>query len=313
MSTQTIDYAGVIEILEDILGECRNHNEYSGQMSFDCPTCSHDIKGLEEGDGKFNLEVNYIEEVYKCWVCCDTYGTHGTIRKLIKEYGNKKQFRKYEILRPDTDGDRVKKTYKQVRLPKDFILFETASAGLKMTPQYRQAWNYLKKRNITDEQIKRYKIGFCYKGEYEFRIIIPSFNSEGYLNYFIARSYLSYTKMKYKNPEAEKEIIIFNENLIDWDKPIYVVEGAFDSIFLPNSIPMLGKHMGEFLFYYLYDHAKEIIIVLDGDAWEDAQKLYHSLNCGKLFNKVWIVQLDVDKDIADLCGDLSNFEIKKLE
>ena len=43
------------------------------------------------------------------------------------------------------------------------------------------------------------------------------------------------------NPEAQKEIIIFNEHLIDWNEPIYIVEGAFDSIFIPNSIPMLGK------------------------------------------------------------------------
>ena len=316
MIAQKVDYTGVVEILEDILGEPRDHDDYSGQMTFNCPTCSYDIKGLEEGDGKYNLEVNYKEGeygVYKCWVCCDTHDTHGSIKKLIRQFGTKKQLRKYEILRPNDNGERSKKFYKKVTLPKDYIPFESASSGLKMTPQYRQAWNYIKKRNITEEQIKKYKIGFCYQGEYENRIIIPSFDKDGELNYFIARSYLSFTKMKYKNPEAEKEIIIFNENLIDWDKPIYIVEGAFDSIFLPNSIPMLGKHMGDFLFNYLYDHAKELIIVLDGDAWNNAVKLYHLINCGRLFNKVWIVQLDEDKDIADLCGDLSNYEIKKLE
>jgi len=306
-------YNGIIDILIEILGEPRDHNEYSGQMSFNCPVCSYDIKSLDDGDGKYNLEVNYKLGVQKCWVCCDTHNTHGSIKKLIRQYGNKKQLRRYEILKPDDDGDNPKKQYKRVMLPKDYIPFETVSAGLKMTPQYRQAWNYIRKRNITEEQIQKYKIGFCYQGEYENRIIIPSYNKEGNLNYFIARSYLLYSKMKYKNPEAEKEIIIFNENLIDWNKPIYIVEGAFDSIFLSNSIPMLGKHMGDFLFNYLYDHAKELIIVLDGDAYENAIKLYHRLNCGKLFNKVWIVQLDVDKDIADLCGNLTNYEIKKLD
>lgn len=313
MSTQEPDYSDVVEILEEILGDCRNHNDYSGQMSFNCPTCSYDIKGLDEGDGKYNLEVNYKEGVYKCWVCSDTHDTHGTLHKLIKTFGNKKQLRRFEILMPDTDGERVKKSYKKVRLPKEYIAFETASKGLRMTPQFKQAWNYIKKRNITDEQIKKYKIGFCYQGEYENRIIIPSFNQENELNYFIARSYLSRPFMKYKNPEAEKEIIIFNEKLIDWDKPIYLVEGAFDSIFVPNSIPMLGKHMSEYLFDLLYQNAKEIIILLDGDAWEDAQKLFHKINCGRLFNKVWIIQLDEDKDIADLCGDLTNYEMKKLD
>lgn len=311
--SQKPDYSDVVDILEDILGESRNHNEYSGQMAFNCPTCSYDIKGLDDGDGKYNLEVNYIDGVYKCWVCSDTHDTHGTLHKLIKTFGTKKQLKKFEILMPDSDGERIKKSYKRVRLPKEYIAFDSVSAGMKLTPQYKQAWNYIKKRNITDEQIKKYKIGFCYQGEYENRIIIPSFNQENELNYFIARSYLSYTKMKYKNPEAEKEIIIFNENLIDWEQPIYVVEGAFDSIFVPNSIPMLGKHMSDYLFNLLYDKAKEIVILLDGDAWEDAVKLFHKINCGKLFNKVWIIKLDLDRDIADLCGDLTNYEKKKLD
>lgn len=307
------NYDDIIDILTEIFGDFRNHNEYSGQMSFNCPVCSYDIKGLDVGDGKYNLEINYKLNVGKCWVCCDTHNTHGSLKKLIRTFGTKKQLRKYEILRPDDDGERPKKHYKKIKLPAEYISFDDVSAGLKMTPQYKQAWRYIKKRNITDEQIKKFKIGFCYRGEYENRIIIPSFDRDGQLNYFIARSYLTYTKMKYKNPEAEKEIIIFNENLIDWDKPIYVVEGAFDSIFVPNSIPMLGKHMGDFLFNYLYDHAKEIIIILDADAWDNAEQLFHKLNCGKLFNKVWIVKLDTDKDIADLCGDLTGYEIKKLD
>ena len=312
MVLQKVDYTDIIEILEDILGECRNHNEYSGQMTFNCPVCSYEIKGLDEGDGKYNLEVNYKEEVFKCWVCCDTHETHGSIRKLIRNFGNKKQLKRYEILKPDDIEERKKKSYKRVNLPKEYIPFENASVGLRMTPMFKQAWNYIKSRNITDEQIKKYKIGFCSYGEYEFRIIIPSYDQKGVLNYFIARSYLTKSKNKYKNPEAEKDIIIFNENLIDWNLPIFLVEGAFDSIFLSNSIPMLGKHISEFLFNFLYDNAKEIIIALDGDAWENAFKLYHKLNCGKLYGKIKILKLPEDKDVCDLKGEINDYyyEIK---
>ena len=56
------------------------------------------------------------------------------------------------------------------------------------------------------------------------------------------------SRAKYKNPEAEKDKIIFLENLIDWNKDIFFVEGAFDVLFIENSIPMLGKHMSELLF-----------------------------------------------------------------
>lgn len=312
MVEQEVDFSGVIDILEDIFGDYKMHNDYRGQISFDCPVCSYDIKGLDQGDGKGNLEINYKQSVFKCWVCAESHETHGSLFKLIKKYGNPKQLKKYQLLKPE-DVDTPKRTYKQVKLPKEFISFKSASFGLKLTPQFKQAWNYIKSRNITDEMIDKFNIGFCYQGPYENRIIIPSYDSNKNLNYFIARSYLTRTKMKYKNPEIDKESLLWNEHLINWDEPIYIVEGAFDSIFLNNSIPMLGKYMTQNLFNKLYNSSKKVIIVLDPDAWTDAERLYHKLNCGKLMGKVWIVKLEGDKDIADLKGDLSQHKIKQLD
>ena len=313
MSTQEVDYTPVFEILEDIFGEYKNHNDYRCQVSFDCPVCSYEIKGLDQGDGKGNLEVNYKYGVFKCWVCAETHDTHGSIFKLIKKFGTKKQLKNYELLKPENGGEINKRVYNQIKLPEEFVAFKDASMGLKLTPEYKKAYNYIKKRNITDLMLQIYNIGFCYKGPYENRIIIPSYDEDKRINYFIARSYLDYTKLKYKNPEAQKEIIIFNEHLIDWNEPIYIVEGAFDSIFIPNSIPMLGKFMSEHLFEKLYNNAKKIIIVLDPDAYGDQERLYHKLNCGKLMGKVWSVRLEGDKDIADLKGDLSEYKIKQID
>lgn len=314
MVNQEVDYSPVIEILEDILGDSNMHNDYKGQMSFDCPVCSYDIKGLEHGDGKGNLEVNYKYNVFKCWVCAESHETHGSIYKLVKKFGNPKQLKNYLLLKPDEGEDFSKRVYKTVKLPQDFIPFKEASMGLKMTPYYKQAYNYIKSRNITDLMVQMYNIGFCYRGIYENRIIIPSYDCERRINYFIARSYLNRTKMKYKNPEAQKELIIFNEYLVDWNETIYIVEGAFDSIFIPNAIPLLGKFMSDHLFNTLYEKAKgKIVIVLDPDAWNDAERLYHKLNCGKLMGKVFAIKLEGDKDIADLQGKLDNYKIKQLD
>jgi DNA primase len=308
-----IEFEPVIEILEDIFGDYKLHSDYKGQISFDCPVCSYDIKQLEHGDGKGNLEINYRRGVYKCWSCAETHETHGSIYKLIKKYGNPRQNKKFLLLMPE-EVDEVKRIYKKVYLPKEFISFKDVSQGLKLTPQFKQAWNYIKKRNITDEMIERFNIGFCYNGLYENRIIIPSYDTELTLNYFIARSYLSKTKLKYKNPEVQKEIIIWNEHLINWEERLYIVEGAFDSIFVPNSIPMLGKFMSDNLFKTIYTKAKkDIVIVLDPDAWNDATKLYHKMNCGKLMGRVFVVKLEGDQDIADLKGDLGNYKIKQID
>jgi len=306
-------YEPIIEILEDILGDCHVHNDYKGQISFDCPVCSYDIKGLDKGDGKGNLEVNYKELVYKCWSCSETHYTYGPLEKLIKIYGSEKQYKKFKLLLPDRVDDDGKRVYKKIELPREFILFKTASEGLKLTHYYKYAYNYLKSRNVTDEMIERFNIGFCYEGFYANRIIIPSYDENDNLNYFTARSYETKPKLKYRNPEAEKEIIIFNEYLIDWTKPIYIVEGPFDSIFVPNSIPMLGKVMSEYLFKKLYDRAMEIVIILDGDAYQNALKLYNKLNGGRLLGKIWLTKLPEDKDIADLQGIIKEDEIYQLD
>ena len=161
--------------------------------------------------------------------------------------------------------------------------------------------------------IDRYGIGFCDNGSHSGRIIIPSYNSKNELNYYIARSWDLHTKVKYKNPEFPKDEIIFFENLIDWNKNITLVEGVFDSIFIPNSIPMLGKHMSPLLFNTLYEKTNgDITIALDGDAWENAISLYHELNGGNLYGKIKIVKLPLDKDIADLRGLINEYyyEIK---
>jgi hypothetical protein len=62
--------------------------------------------------------------------------------------------------------------------------------------------------------IEKYQIGFCDKGDHAGRIVIPSYNSNGELNYYIARSWNPMSRAKYKNPEAEKDKIIFWENLL---------------------------------------------------------------------------------------------------
>jgi DNA primase len=149
-------------------------------------------------------------------------------------------------------------------------------------------------------------------GDFAYRIIVPSFNTEGVMNYFIARAWVS-KKMKYKNPTVPKDEIIFNEGLIDWNKDIYVCEGAFDSFFLDNPLVMLGKKMSDLIFNTIYNKANgNIIICLDEDAWTDALKLYHTLNGGRLYNKIKIIKPPKDMDVADLRGKIDEYyyEIK---
>jgi DNA primase len=297
----------LVELLKDVLGDEKQHYESKGQISFDCPVCARE-KGLDKGDGKGNLEINYYRHVYKCWACSDTNGTQGPLGKLFDQFGTKKQKKVYNLIKPEEQRAEIKKVNK-LKFPEGYTTFQDSNP--RFIPHI-EAMRYLNSRGITEEIINKYKIGYTVSGEFAYRIIVPSFDSEGQLNYFIARSWVP-RKMKYKNPTAEKDKIIFNESIIDWEKDIYLVEGVFDGFFLNNSIPMLGKKISVLLFETLYTKAKgNIIICTDGDAWNDGLKIYHELNGGTLYNKIKIIKLPKDKDVCDLRGEIDQYyyEIK---
>jgi DNA primase len=291
----------VIELLTEILGDAKQHYDSKGQISFDCPVCAAE-KGVE-GDGKGNLEINYFRGVYKCWACSETNGTQGPLGKLIEQFGNKNQRKIYDLIRPQDQEKRDKpKTY--LRLPQGYTKFK--DSNIRFIP-HREAINYLHSRGITDEIIEKYDIGYTVTGEYAYRIIIPSYDMEDNLNYFVGRAWVP-KKMKYKNPSVPKDEIIFNESRVDWEKNVYLCEGVFDAFFLPNPIPMLGKMLSNNLFEKLYERCQgEIHICLDGDAWENALRLYHNLNGGKFYNKVKILKLPKDKDVCDLRGNIEQY------
>jgi hypothetical protein len=302
-----MDEGLIVDLLSNVLGEVRNHYNHKCQISFDCPVCSYDIKGLNKGDGKGNLEVNYCRGVFKCWSCSDTHDTHGSLNTLFWKWGKKKDRDTWFLIAPD-EFKPNKKTYDKIQLPEDYISFEK---GNPLTIPYKEAKNYLLKRGLTPEMIFKYSLGYTIKGPYRGRVIVPSFDSDGNVNYFVTRSYINH-KNKYKNPEYPKEEIIFNESKIDWSKDIYLVEGVFDMFFIENSIPILGKTVSDKLWSVLYEKCQSnIIICLDGDAWEDGIELYRKLDGGKLNHRVRLIRLPIDKDVAEL-GGIENFDEIKL-
>jgi DNA primase len=297
----------LVELLSDVLGAPHQHYESKGQISFDCPVCAAE-KGLENGDGKGNLEINYSRHVYKCWACGETLGTQGPLGKLFDKFATKKQKKVYELIKPEELKQEEKKKVR-LRLPQGFTTFKDSNP--RFIPHI-EAYNYLKSRGITDEIIETFKIGYTATGDYAYRIVVPSYDTEGLLNYFVARAWVP-KKMKYKNPPVPKDEIIFNEGAVDWKKDVYLCEGVFDSFFLPNPIVMLGKKMSKLLFETLYLKAEgNIIICTDGDAFTDGVKLYHELNGGKLYNKIKLIKLPADKDVCDLRGQIDEYyyEIK---
>tara|TARA_R110000803_G_scaffold47825_5_gene99617 strand:- start:10110 stop:11066 length:957 start_codon:yes stop_codon:yes gene_type:complete len=289
----------ILDMLDEVLGERQKSYESKQQVSYDCPVCSQDIKGLDGGDGKGNFEVNYRLGVYKCWSCSETHGTHGSLRKLINIYAPKRIKDRYFSLIDGSEFEysEANEVVEKLELPREYVSLRNPNMGDFQTIK---AIRYLRDRAITEEIITKNSVGFCQGGKYSGRIVIPSYDKYGELNYFISRSYVNH-KMKYLNPVTPKETIIFNEDKIDWDMNVFLVEGVFDSLFIPNSIPLLGKVMSDVLWSEIYGKLqKKIFVVLDSDAWKDAVRLYKKLDGGKLKERVYITRVPDGTDVADI-------------
>ena len=107
----------------------------------------------------------------------------GQYLKLLEKAG----FCLYDIL------DKEEKT-NDVSLPKCYKPLYIKSED----PIYKNAIYYLKQRRINAQDILRYSIGYCDSGPYENRIIVPSYDKDGKLNYYIARDIFPNSRMKYK-------------------------------------------------------------------------------------------------------------------
>ena len=71
-----------------------------------------------------------------------------------------------------------------VPLPSEVKPLASASTSLAARPARR----YLMQRGITKKDILRWKIGYCSSGDYGGRIVIPSFNTSGKVDYFVGRT-----------------------------------------------------------------------------------------------------------------------------
>ena len=129
-------------------------------------------------------------------------------------------------------------------------------------------------------------------------IILPSYNSEGTLNYFTARNFNKNSTIKYKNPDVSRDIIGL-ELFINWNVPITLCEGIFDALAIKrNAIPLLGKHIQDSLMKKIVTSmVKQIYIALDKDAMKDSLRFAELLlNEGK---QVYLVDLE-DKDPSEM-------------
>jgi len=274
----------LVTLLEKVL--MKSYQMKNGEHAFHCPFCNHHKK---------KLQVNLETQKWHCWVC--NKGGH-KIGILLRKLNAPKQIIS-EVLKilGDYKGTRHEKdevTEYNVSLPQCYIPLWKKSED----PIYRNAIHYLKGRGIGSMDILRYSMGYCPSGGYSNRVIIPSYDADGKLNYFIARDMFPNSKFKYKNPPMSKDTVGF-ELFINWNEPIVLVEGVFDAIAVRNNvIPLLGKFPSKTLVMRLVEkQVKQVYVALDTDAKKDSIKLVKFLMDSGI--KTYLLEMK-DKDPSEL-------------
>lgn len=256
-----------VNIVADALGRYYVSGE---EYIFKCKFCNHH---------KRKLSVNIAKNKYKCWIC-ETSGND--VRRLVRKFGSRNDLAEWDKLTNRTNildfdtlfGEKEEEQAVRINLPREF----TSLVGGKETYDSKQVRKYLKNRGVSSDDIKDWKIGYCASGEYAERVMVPSFDDKGYLNYFVGRAYGT-AFPKYKNPPVSKNIV-FNHLMIDWAKDIILVEGVFDAIVAgSNSIPILGSYIKEDgkLFQEIVNHGSTVYLALDPDAEKKTKKIIEKL------------------------------------
>jgi len=280
-----VDSNKIVYLLDRVIGSKGQKLKKPNEYMYWSPFVSHH---------KPKLQINIITGKWHCWVSNE--GGHNLFQLFKKLNATNDQFTELRGMVDETsygyESKEVKKERK-VELPKEFL----SLVYKHPSPVYKNAMMYLQRRGITYEDILKYNIGYCDQGLYTNRVIIPSYDEDGQLNFFVGRDIFE-SKMKYRNSPTPKDVVGF-ELFINWDEPIVLCEGPFDAIAIKrNVIPLFGKTILSNLRRKIIEKkVKQVYISLDRDAILDSIKMVEDFMKNDI--DVYFVNLP-EKDPSDL-------------
>lgn len=217
---------------------------------------------------KKKLCLRVDNEFYHCWVC----GLSGKgLAKFFKIHSPRFYPQASELFQKYVKEAQV--VEHAVSLPSGFSLL--AEINSSSDPDIKACRNYVLNRGVCLEKMWYFKLGAVSSGNLRRRVVIPSFDLEGNLNYYTARS-IDESSRKYINPKVSRSDIIFNEINIDWNSELTLVEGPFDLFRCnQNATCILGSTLSEShaLFKNVVNNSTPVLLALDRDAEKKTRKI----------------------------------------
>jgi hypothetical protein len=288
----------VVDIVESAVDSNGKPVGSKGDYKFSCPFCRH-----PEHKKKLYVNLNPDRGQYQsfqCWVC-DNRGK--SLFTLLKQVDAPKRLFKRLSKHVDRSYNPKKKSggdeeqeEVSISLPEDFRPLWKPQSDIVS----KHAINRLSNRGVSYGDVVKHRIGYCRSGDFKKRLVIPSYDSEGQLNYFVGRRIWSSQFPKYKNASAPRNRIVPFESTINWREAVTIVEGPFDAISVRrNAIPILGNKMPESLFCKLIKSpTNEVNVALDADMQDVAIEIAERF-LGEDFN-VKLIDLPKGEDPGDV-------------
>jgi len=290
-----IDINERIAFLRKALGKCAVGND-GVNISFYCPVCNND---------KMKLVVKVDDGRWHCWVCGTKGGSVVSLLRKFSQASLPEWKKRFEAVEERTFIDEPVEKKEEVKVPDGFIMLAEYWGS---DPDANAVLNYLRSRDVTESDMWRFRLGTSLTGRNRRRVIIPSFDSSGKINFWTSRTVDKDTQPRYLNPKADRREIVFNELDIDWNQELMVCEGPFDVIRADgNTTCLLGSTLtkNHALFAKITSNRTPVILALDDDAESKQHKI------AKLLYEHDISVRILDTGDAKDVGEMNREEIRQ--
>lgn len=215
----------VFELLASKGIEVKPSSSNENEFKINCLFC---VDMGEAPDERFRCGFNIESGLGHCFNCgwSSKKAVLAIVRKLGAEDFDLEQIQQQHF----TGKTRTRPAV--VKLPEGFEPLDE----LKKERLAKPAWDYIRKRGITEEQVKRHEIGIApFDYVYRDRIIFPVKDPEGKLLGVVSRDYTGDSFLRYRNSEGLK--VIFNANPVQYPKSwIILSEGIFKALAIEKAV-----------------------------------------------------------------------------
>lgn len=264
----------------------------NGTYNARCPICGDSAKSATKARGYFYLSDNNRWR-YKCHNCAINLSFAAFLKQVVptlysdysyecfKEKSENSSNAKKEKIKSVIVNEQPTQTHHKTRNTKSVILthkilselisladLDNNNSGYKYITERSIPRNRMEKlyytQNLKDvvKHIPEYDISRVPEIE---GIIIPYFTEDGILESFQIRNIDKSSNMRYLTYDLNEEVSnIYNYENIESDKPVYVFEGAFDSMFCVNGVAASGSSIIQKLDK-IKNKNKNIVVVFDND------------------------------------------------